>query len=77
MTLVDTEGSGAVPVRNRINQKIEVWNRNSPLPGFTLSLSIGIQEYDGTQSFDEVLAAADVRMYAEKNARPGAKPPPA
>ncbi len=77
VTLVDTAGSGAEPVRNRINQTVEAWNRNSPLPGFTLSLSIGIQEYDGTQSFDEVLTAADARMYAEKNARPGADPHPA
>ena len=70
-------GSGAEPVKNRIDQKVEAWNRNSPLPGFTLSLSIGIQEYDGTQSFDEVLAAADAKMYAEKNARPGTDPSPA
>ena len=76
VTLVDTTRSGAEPVKNRINQKVEAWNRNSPLPGFTLSLSIGIQEYDGTQSFDEVLAAADAKMYAEKNARPGTDPSP-
>ncbi len=77
VTLVDTAKSGAEPVKNRIIQKLEAWNRHSPLPGFTLSLSIGIQEYDGTQSFDEVLAAADERMYAEKNARSGTDSSPA
>ncbi len=77
VSLVDTKAGDAEPVKARINEKLAAWNRNPPLKGFTLGLSIGIQEYDGTQSFDEVLAAADARMYAEKNAQSGTDPSPA
>ncbi|MBI2817892.1 MAG: GGDEF domain-containing protein [Acidobacteria bacterium] len=68
LTLVDTTLEGAVAVKNRINLRCERWNQNSPLAGFILSMSIGVQEYDGTLSFDEVLAQADNKMYTEKQA---------
>lgn len=64
--LVDTDMQGAEFVKARIRERIEEWNQNTPLPGFTLSLSIGVQAYDGSQSFDQVLAEADAKMYAEK-----------
>jgi diguanylate cyclase (GGDEF)-like protein len=64
--LVDTTAAGADVVKNRILQKVSDWNQNSPLPGFSLGLSIGIQEFDPSQSFDQVLAEADAKMYAEK-----------
>jgi diguanylate cyclase len=67
--LVDTTEQGAEIVKARIHQRAEEWNRNSPLPGYTLSLSVGIQPFDGTQTFDQVLAEADAKMYAEKRAR--------
>lgn len=63
---MDTNGTGADAVKRRISQRVAAWNQNSPLPGFTLGLSIGIQEFDGTRSFDQVLAEADLKMYAEK-----------
>lgn len=67
--LVDTNAQGAEIVKSRILRRIEEWNQNSPLPGYTLSLSIGIQPFDPSQTFDQVMAAADAKMYAEKKAR--------
>ena len=64
--LVDTNLAGAEIVKQRINQHVAEWNQDSPLPGFSLALSIGIQEFDPSQSFDQVLADADAKMYAEK-----------
>ncbi|HWP84367.1 MAG TPA: GGDEF domain-containing protein [Terriglobia bacterium] len=64
--VVDTNLAGAEIVKNRILKRVADWNHNPPLPGFSLRLSIGIQQFDPTQTFDQVLAAADARMYAEK-----------
>jgi diguanylate cyclase len=66
--LVDTNPQGAEVVKTRIRQRVEEWSQNSPLPGYQLSLSVGIQPFDPTQSFDQVLAAADAKMYEEKKA---------
>ena len=74
---LDRERRAADGFDPRPGEGVRPWNRNSLLKGFTLGLSIGIQEYDGTQSFDDVLTAADARTYAEKNAQSGAGPPPA
>jgi diguanylate cyclase (GGDEF)-like protein len=67
--LVDTDESGAEVVKARIRQRVDEWNHNSPLPGYKLSLSIGIQPFDSSQSFDQVMADADAKMYAEKKTR--------
>ena len=66
VALVDTNLEGALVVKNRINVRCEHWSQNSPLAGFTLTMSIGVQEFDGTRPFDEVLAEADGKMYSEK-----------
>lgn len=67
--LVDTDMPGAGVVKARINQKVQEWNANSPLPDFELSLSIGVQGFDPARTLDEVLADADSGMYAEKKGR--------
>ena len=67
--LVDTDMAGADVVKGRINRKVEEWNHSSPLSGFQLSLSIGVQQYDTGRTLDEALAEADAKMYAEKKAR--------
>ena len=70
--LVETDPGGAETVKRRINQQVEEWNLSSPLPGFQLSLSIGVQEVDAARTLDEVLAEADAKMYSEKKSRPRA-----
>lgn len=76
VALVDTGLPGAEIVKQRMNERAEQWSQNSPLPGFRLRLSSGIQEFDGSCSFDDVLAAADSKMYAEKQTHLAAKKNP-
>jgi GGDEF domain-containing protein len=64
--LVDTDGPGAEIVKGRLRERVKDWNQNSPLPGFTLGLSVGIQQYDSSLSFDQVMAEADAKMYTDK-----------
>ena len=64
--LVDTHEEGGEIVKARLQERLGDWNQNSPLPGFTLSLSIGIQQFDPKLTFDEVMAQADAKMYADK-----------
>ena len=64
--LVDTDLPGSEVVKGRINHIVEEWNTNSPLPGFRLGLSIGVQGFDPARTLDEVLAEADSKMYADK-----------
>ena len=66
LVLVDTDRAGAEIVKLRIDRGVADWNRHSPLVGFTLRLSIGVQQFDTSKSLDEVLAQADMKMYAEK-----------
>ncbi|MBI3894772.1 MAG: GGDEF domain-containing protein [Acidobacteria bacterium] len=66
VALVDTDEPGAEIVKRRIHQMAEKWSLTSPLPGFTLNMSVGVQVFDGSRPFDQVLAEADARMYAEK-----------
>ena len=73
VALVDTDVPGAEAVKRRINDKIEIWNQGSRLPGFDLDVSMGIKEFDGSLPLDEVLAEADARMYDEKKSRPWVK----
>ncbi|MCH7978082.1 MAG: GGDEF domain-containing protein [Acidobacteria bacterium] len=72
VALLNTNQPGGELVKGRIHQWITDWNEiiaaeeNSPLPGFQLSLSIGIHEFDGTQSIDQALEEASSNMEAER-----------
>src|SRR5208282_2881922 len=66
VVLMDTDLPGAAVVKQRMNARVDRWNHDAPLPGFKLNMSIGIEQFDATRSFDEVLANADGKMYAEK-----------
>lgn len=66
VALVDTNDAGAEIVRDRVRARVSEWNQDSPLPGFMLGLSIGVQRFDPSQTFDQVMAEADAKMYAEK-----------
>jgi diguanylate cyclase len=67
VALVDTDLAGAEVVKARINDKVAAWNQSSTLPNFRLSLSIGVQECTPTKSYEEIVAEADARMYADKD----------
>lgn len=65
----DTDLAGGEVVKQRVNFRSDRWNQSSPLEGFQMTMSIGVELFDGTREFDEVLAGADAKMYAEKQAR--------
>ena len=69
VVLADTDLAGGEVVKGRVNLRTGRWNQSSPLEGFQLAMSIGVEMFDGTRAFDEVLAAADAKMYTEKQAR--------
>jgi diguanylate cyclase (GGDEF)-like protein len=66
--LADTTAVGALAVFNRITSHLAEWNAQSNLEGFTLGLSIGPAEWTDGQTLDEVLDAADRKMYQNKEA---------
>ena len=65
--LADTTAVGANAVSERIIHHMADWNEQSHLDGYVLSLSIGTAEWRDGQTLDEVLDAADQRMYEHKN----------
>jgi diguanylate cyclase (GGDEF)-like protein len=67
--LPDTTAESAQHVAERINFKLNDWNKADNLEGFRLSLSIGAVEWQDGQTLDEILDAADRKMYESKDAR--------
>jgi diguanylate cyclase (GGDEF)-like protein len=66
--LADTTAHGADIVVRRIQTRLDDWNGHKHLDGVSLSLSIGISEWHDGETMDEVLDAADRKMYELKNA---------
>jgi diguanylate cyclase (GGDEF)-like protein len=67
--LADAPLEGAKVAAERVEKSVEDWNRAGHLPGFDLSLSVGIAEWTDGQTLDQVLTEADRRMYSIKGAR--------
>jgi diguanylate cyclase (GGDEF)-like protein len=67
--LSDSPISGGEIVVNRITRVLQDWNRAGPLPGFDLTLSIGMAEWADNKSLDQLLNEADEKMYSTKMAR--------
>ncbi len=67
--LADSSIEGAQAAANRIARSVEDWNREGHLPGFEMSLSIGLAEWSRGRTLDDVLSEADQNMYAIKEAR--------
>jgi diguanylate cyclase (GGDEF)-like protein len=68
--LPDTAAAGATNVADRISWRIDEWDKADNLEGFRLSLSIGAVEWADGQTLDEILDAADRKMYEQKDSRP-------
>lgn len=66
VALVDTGETGGNVVKGRIRERVAEWNKTSPISEYQLGLSIGVQEFQPAQSFDDAMAAVDSKMYAEK-----------
>ena len=67
--LADSPLEGAKVAANRIARSVEDWNREGHLPGFELSLSLGLAEWSPGKNLDQVLSEADQQMYTAKEAR--------
>lgn len=65
--LADTHAEGAQHVVARIRKNLADWNEARHIENLKLSLSIGTAEWRDGQTLDEVLDAADRRMYEDKN----------
>jgi len=67
--LADTTAVGAQKVIDRINGKLDDWHAEGNLEDFRVSVSIGIAEWHEGDTLDEMLDAADRRMYDRKATR--------
>src|SRR5205807_9947571 len=65
--LADTDAVGSAVVIDRIKKHIREWNSAGALENFRVDVSIGISEWHDGETLDEVLDAADRRMYEHKN----------
>jgi diguanylate cyclase (GGDEF)-like protein len=64
--LADTSEGGAQNVMERIAKGVVEWNAGGNLAGFKLGVSIGAAEWQEGETLDEVLDAADRKMYKHK-----------
>jgi diguanylate cyclase (GGDEF)-like protein len=64
--LADTTSEGAACVIARIGKHLAEWNAAHHIRDLKVSLSVGMAEWHDGQTLDEVLDAADRRMYENK-----------
>jgi diguanylate cyclase (GGDEF)-like protein len=64
--LADTYAEGAHTVADRINDKLNDWNEAGNLDRFTVSVSIGVAEWQDGDTLDRLLDSADRNMYEHK-----------
>jgi diguanylate cyclase (GGDEF)-like protein len=64
--LPDTSTTGAVIVVNRIKESVQNWSGDNNLKRLSLSVSIGISEWNEGETLDSVLNDSDQDMYSEK-----------
>lgn len=65
--LADSTVAGAQKVIERIGTRLDEWNDCDHLENFRVTLSIGVSEWHDGETLDEVLDAADRKMYEEKS----------
>lgn len=64
--LPDTPRPGAMKVIDRIQERINTWNGDGHLEGFTLRLSMGVGQWSEGKTLDQILDDADHEMYLVK-----------
>ena len=72
--LADSGKDGADSVTSRIRDFLAEWNRGEHLKDFPLRLSIGMAQWEVGLSLDDVLRAADLQMYSQKEKTAASKP---
>jgi len=66
VVLPETDEAGAETVRERIQQKLQEWDRNNRFGDTPISVSAGIYLHVAGQTPEKDVAEADIRMYALK-----------
>lgn len=64
--LVDVDDQRAARAVERLQCEVDQWNGPEPIPGYRMALSCGTATYQRGADIQEVIAAADQAMYAEK-----------
>lgn len=68
LILPETDGPGAIIVRDRILQRIAEWDAAHRIGDVPISLSLGLYHHIAGQTVDRDLSEVDARMYTEKHA---------
>ncbi|HKB71541.1 MAG TPA: GGDEF domain-containing protein, partial [Thermoanaerobaculia bacterium] len=71
LALMNRTEDAEVPVR-ALRDSLEAWNTCAGKP-FRLSMSVGMTDFDPGTRMEELVAAADRRMYADKQERRAAR----
>lgn len=66
IVMPDAGEEEAIAALHRLDEAVENWNRNRPAGACQMSLSYGAATYSSGASIDEIVEAADRRMYATK-----------
>lgn len=73
--LTDSDEDEAQSALDRLKQRVDEWNRTDPIPGYHLALSCGVAGYAKGMKIEDVIAAADDRMFVEKYSNHAASRP--
>lgn len=68
--LADTTAVKVVSVMDRIQANLNEWNKSGHLEGFSVTLSIGVAEWEHGQTLDEILDRADQDLNANRSHKP-------
>jgi diguanylate cyclase (GGDEF)-like protein len=67
--VTDSDEEGAKIALGRLEEGVHAWNRANLIPGYRMELSCGVAGYAKGASIQDVIAAADDRMFAEKHSK--------
>ncbi|GAA3963937.1 diguanylate cyclase [Allohahella marinimesophila] len=67
LVLPQTALEGAVMKAERLRQAVEGMRFDSIEQGLTITISIGVAQYDCNENFEQTIARADTALYAAKN----------
>ena len=68
LVLSETDEPGSQIVLSRIRQKVAEWDRANRLGDFSIGISLGLHQHAPGETVEQAVAAADARMYADKQA---------
>ena len=67
--LTDSDEGDARIALERLRQRVDKWNRADLLPGYRMGLSCGVAGYTKGARIQDVVQAADDRMFAERRSK--------